>query len=66
MADVKTYSEFIDAFVSQVIAAKKAGQTIEAVAEGWKVPERFLKEGYVQPMPARVRPNVEVIWKEAQ
>jgi glyoxylase-like metal-dependent hydrolase (beta-lactamase superfamily II) len=66
MADVKTYSEFIDAFVSQVIAAKKAGQTIEAVAEGWKVPERFLKEGYVQPMPARIRPNVEVIWKEAQ
>jgi hypothetical protein len=64
IADVKTYSAFIDAFVKEVAAAKQAGQTIEAFAAGWKVPERFLKDGYAQPMPARVRPNVEVIWKE--
>jgi cyclase len=64
IADVKTYSEFIGELVSGVRAAKKAGQSIDDVANTWKVPERFLKDGYTQPMPARLRFNVEVIWKE--
>ncbi|MND04817.1 hypothetical protein D3C83_252590 [compost metagenome] len=58
------YSEFIGDFVSAVRAAKKAGQSIDDVTNSWKVPERFLKAGYAQPMPARVKPNVEVLWKE--
>ena len=40
--------------------AKKAGQTIDEVAT-WKMPERF--KGYAQPMPERLKPNVEVVWR---
>lgn len=64
MADVKMYSEFIREFVDAVRAAKKAGRTIDEVAKTWKVPERFTAAGYAQPPEARIRPNVEVIWKE--
>jgi glyoxylase-like metal-dependent hydrolase (beta-lactamase superfamily II) len=64
ITDVKTYSEFIGEFVNAVRSAQKAGQSVDEVANSWKVPERFLKDGYVQPMPARVRPNVEVIYAE--
>jgi hypothetical protein len=63
-ADVQMYSEFIRDFVESVRAAKKAGQSIDDLASSWKVPERFLKQGYLQPMPTRVKPNVEVLWKE--
>ena len=63
--DVKMYSEFIRDFVGAVRAAKKEGKTIDAVATTWKVPERFIAAGFVQPMPARVKSNAEVIWKES-
>ncbi len=63
-ADVMMYSEFIRDFVASVRAAKKAGQSIDDVASSWKMPERFLKEGYAQPPVTRVKPNVEVLWKE--
>jgi glyoxylase-like metal-dependent hydrolase (beta-lactamase superfamily II) len=64
IADVQMYSEFIRDFVETVRAAKKAGRSIDEVVNTWQVPERFVKAGYQQPMPARVRPNVEVLWKE--
>jgi glyoxylase-like metal-dependent hydrolase (beta-lactamase superfamily II) len=64
MADVKEYSDFNRAFVDAVRAAKKSGQTIDQVVNTWKVPERFLKAGYQQPQAARLRSNVEVVWKE--
>ena len=64
IADVQMYSEFIRDFVETVRAAKKAGQSIDDLSNSWKMPERFLKAGYAQPMPARVKPNVEVLWKE--
>jgi glyoxylase-like metal-dependent hydrolase (beta-lactamase superfamily II) len=64
IADVKMYSEFIREFVGAVRAAKKAGQSIDDIVNAWKVPERFTAAGYSQPMPARLRSNVEVIWKE--
>jgi glyoxylase-like metal-dependent hydrolase (beta-lactamase superfamily II) len=64
IGDVKMYSEFIREFVESVRAAKKSGRTIDDVVGAWKVPERFTAAGYAQPAPARVRPNVEVIWKE--
>jgi glyoxylase-like metal-dependent hydrolase (beta-lactamase superfamily II) len=63
MADVKEYSDFIRELVSSVRAAKKAGQTVDD-AINWKVPERFLKSGYNQPMPQALRSNVQVIWNE--
>jgi hypothetical protein len=46
-----------------VRAAKKAGQTIDQ-AINWKLPERFLKSGYSQPMPEALRSNVQVVWNE--
>jgi cyclase len=64
IADVKMYSEFIREFVDAVRAAKKAGRTIDDMVNTWKVPERFMSAGYAQPMPARLKPNVEVIWEE--
>jgi hypothetical protein len=64
-ADIQTYSEFIRDFVASVRAAKKSGQSIDDVANSWKMPERFLKDGYAQNTPVnRVKPNVEVLWKE--
>ena len=64
-ADIQTYSEFVRDFVATVRAAKKAGQSIDDVANSCKMPERFLKEGYAQTTPVnRVKPNVEVLWKE--
>jgi glyoxylase-like metal-dependent hydrolase (beta-lactamase superfamily II) len=66
LADVQVYSEFIRDFVESVRVAKKAGQSIDDLANSWKVAERFVKQGYVQPMPNRVKSNVEVLWKELQ
>jgi glyoxylase-like metal-dependent hydrolase (beta-lactamase superfamily II) len=63
-ADIQTYSEFIRDFVATVRAAKKAGQSIDEVANSWKMPERFLKDGYAQPQTSRIKSNVEVLWKE--
>ena len=63
IADVKEYSDFIREFVNSVTAAKKAGQTVDD-AVNWKVPERFLKNGFTQPMPQALRSNVQVIWNE--
>ena len=63
MADVKEYADFNRAFVDHVRAAKKAGQTVEQAIE-WKVPERFLKNGYAQPMPNALRSNAQVVWNE--
>ena len=65
MADVKEYADFNRAFVDAVRVAKKAGQTIDQVVNSWKVPDRFLKSGYQQPQPDRLRSNVEVVWKES-
>lgn len=62
MADVREYSEFNRAFLEAVRAAKKAGQTVDDVANTWKVPARFT--GYAQPMPDRLRANAQVIWNE--
>ena len=63
-ADVQTYAEFVRDFVDAVRAAKKAGQSVDDLANSWKVPERFLKQGYLQPQPARIKSNAEVVWKE--
>jgi len=63
-ADIQTYSEFIRDFVAAVRAAKKAGQSIDDVANSWKLPEKYQQAGYQQPQAARIKPNVEVLWKE--
>jgi glyoxylase-like metal-dependent hydrolase (beta-lactamase superfamily II) len=65
MADVKEYADYNRAFVEHVRAAKKAGQTVEQ-AITWTVPERFLKNGYMQPMPDALRSNAQVVWNEVK
>jgi glyoxylase-like metal-dependent hydrolase (beta-lactamase superfamily II) len=64
MADLKEYGEFNRDFVQAVQAAKKAGRTVDDVVNTWKVPERF--KGYTQPMPDRLRQNVEMVWSETK
>jgi cyclase len=74
IADLKMYLDFNREFVELVKAAKKDGRTIDDVVNGWKVPERFLENGYLtpeayqkiagKPMSERLRANVEVVWKE--
>lgn len=64
MADVAQYAEFNRALLDAVRAGKKAGQSIDEVANSWKVPEQFLKAGFAQPAVGRLRSNVEVVWKE--
>ena len=39
------------------------GKTVED-AITWKVPERFLKNGYTQPVPTALRSNAQVVWNE--
>ena len=63
-ADVQTYSEFVRDFVDAVRTARKNGQSLDDFANTWKVPERFTKQGYLQPQPARVKSNAEVVLKE--
>jgi hypothetical protein len=62
MADLKEYADFNRAFLDAVRAAKKGGQTVDDVVKSWKVPERF--KGYAQPMPDRLKPNVQAVWDE--
>jgi cyclase len=67
MADLKTYGDFTREFVQAVQAAKRAGRTIDEVANTWTVPERFLKEGYAQVTHLRpLRGDVEVVWNETR
>jgi cyclase len=76
MADLKMYMDFNREFVEIVKAAKKAGRTIDDIVNSWKVPERFLENGYLtpdayhriagKPMSERLRANVEVVWKETK
>ena len=67
MADLKTYGEFTREFVQAVQAAKRAGRTVDDFVAAWKLPERFVKEGYVDFSHLRsIRPDVEVIWNETK
>jgi glyoxylase-like metal-dependent hydrolase (beta-lactamase superfamily II) len=67
MADLKTYGDFTREFVQAVQEAKKAGRTIDDFVNNWKLPERFVKEGYMDFSHLRsIRPDVEVIWNETK
>ena len=67
MADLKTYGEFTREFVQAVQAAKKAGRTIDDFVAAWKLPQRFVKEGYTDFSQLRsLRPDVDVIWNETK
>jgi cyclase len=60
--DLEEYSQFIREFVDAVRAAKKAGQTVDQIAESWKIPAKYT--GYAEPQAARLKANIETIFKE--
>jgi glyoxylase-like metal-dependent hydrolase (beta-lactamase superfamily II) len=63
MADIKEYADYNREFVEHVRTVKKAGKSVDEAAN-WTVPERFLKNGYTQPMPMALRSNAQVVWNE--
>ena len=60
--DLKQYSEFLRDFVEAVRAGKKAGQTVDRIAEGWMLPEKYA--GYAAPEASRLKANVQVVFDE--
>jgi len=61
-ADLREYAAFIREFVSTVQAGKRAGRSIDEVVKAWQTPAAYT--GYAAPREARVRADVEVIYKE--
>ena len=47
MNDLREYAEFMREFVGAVQAGKKAGQTVDQIAESWKIPAKYA--GYAAP-----------------
>ncbi len=60
--DLKEYAEFNRDFLAAVRGAKKAGKSIDDVANSWKMPAKYT--GYAAPQPARLKSNVQVIYDE--
>ena len=60
--DLRQYSEFLRDFVEAVRAGKKAGQTVDQVAESWKTPEKYT--GYTASQATRLKANVQVVFDE--
>jgi glyoxylase-like metal-dependent hydrolase (beta-lactamase superfamily II) len=51
LSDLKTYGEFVGEYMQAARDAKRAGRTLEDFNRTWKIPERFLREGYL-PIPS--------------
>jgi glyoxylase-like metal-dependent hydrolase (beta-lactamase superfamily II) len=62
MDDLRQYAEFLQELVNAVREGKKAGQTVDQIAESWKISEKYT--GYAAPQAARLRSNVQVIFDE--
>jgi len=54
--------EFNRDFLAAVRGAKKAGKSVDDVANSWKMPAKYT--GYAAPQPARLKSNVQVIYDE--
>jgi glyoxylase-like metal-dependent hydrolase (beta-lactamase superfamily II) len=64
MNDLKEYSDFNREFLNAVQAGIKAGKSVDEIAGGWTMPEKY--KGYAAPQPARLRSNVQVVYDELQ
>jgi cyclase len=62
MGDLREYAQFNREFLATVREAKKAGKSVDDVANGWTMPAKFA--GYAAAQPARVKANVQVIFDE--
>ena len=65
MSDLEIYGDFMGEFVRAVREARSAGETIEDFVKTWRIPEQYVKEGYVDTRHLRpIRSDVEVVWNE--
>jgi glyoxylase-like metal-dependent hydrolase (beta-lactamase superfamily II) len=69
VADLVEYSEFNKDFMKEVQAGKKAGKSVDDIANGWKMPEKY--KGYTDPTstPAqmtRLKANVQIVFDESK
>jgi hypothetical protein len=61
-ADLREWAEFNRDFANAVRDGKKAGRSIDEIANSWTIPAKY--KGYAQPQAARLRVNVEVVYNE--
>ena len=64
MADLREYAEFNRDFANAVREGKKAGRSIDEIAQTWTTPSKY--GGYDKPDAARLRSNVEVVYNEVK
>jgi hypothetical protein len=62
MNDLKEYADFNREFLAAVRDAKKAGKSVDDVANSWTMPTKYA--GYAAPQPVRLKSNVQVIFDE--
>jgi cyclase len=62
MNDLKEYAEFNREFLKAVQEGKKAGKSVDDVANAWTIPTKYT--GYAMPQPMRLKSNVQVIYDE--
>jgi glyoxylase-like metal-dependent hydrolase (beta-lactamase superfamily II) len=62
MNDLKEYADFNRDFMMAVQEGKKAGKSVDDIANSWKMPAKYT--GYAMPQPARLKSNVQVIFDE--
>jgi len=60
--DLKEYAQFNRDFLTDVRAAKKAGKSVDDVANSWKIPAKYT--GYAAAAPVRLKANVQVVYDE--
>jgi hypothetical protein len=61
-ADLKEYSEFNRDFLNAVREGKKAGKSVDDIANSWTIPDKY--KGYAPPQPMRLRNNVQAVFDE--
>lgn len=59
-ADLKAFMGFVRGYVGAVQAAKKAGRTVDEVANSWKPPTGYAAQ------PARIRSNAQLVFNETR
>ena len=62
MSDLKDYADFNRDFLMAVQEGKKAGKSVDDIANGWKIPARYT--GYATPAETRLKSNVQVVYDE--
>ena len=62
MSDLKEYADFNREFMMAVQEGKKAGKSVDDIANNWKMPAKY--KGYAMPQAARLKANVQVIFDE--